>query len=271
MKTLILISVFLFFSSSLFSQEYDKISIPVSLGSASQSVLISSSFNVLSNPALMTTHKKFEAGISAGNHYFIKELKYGGAGAYYRIDSNNAIGAAIVFDGTSHLRQSSYCLGYSKKLLKDFSAGLTFIYLNTFEESIGNKNNLIAKAGIAFKPSRNIAMGFTVYNPPGAKFKNIRKEELPTFACGALKFIVSKQVEFFVEDKLSWTRTQNLKLALHYEPRPGLKFFLGIQNTSSVLSFGFSYTTKNIKLSYAMEYHQQLGFSAVSGIEFWKE
>jgi hypothetical protein len=266
MKSLALLFGFTFLIFQTEAQEYDKVPEPLSIASGEQTVLISTPCNALSNPALMAAAEKSSLGIAVLDHYFLRDLKSGSLGGFLKFGKTNAVGGCMLFEGTPNLRQNFITLGYAKQLTKNFTAGVSFIYINTFEQGVGNKNNMLAKAGLLFRPSKQITLGFTTYNPFSASLRNSLSEKIPSFVAAGLKYAVSSQVDILVEEKLSWSAPQSFKAAIHYKPKPGLAFYLGFQSSGSIFGYGFSYHLKKLKFSFGMQYHQRLGFSSGSGI-----
>ena len=265
--TICLLFFGLFFFHIAGAQQYDESFAVQGIAMAGQSAALGTSFNPIGNPALMPLNKRTSFGLSVYNKFFLANLKQGGFGMTHKLTKTDVIGVVMQFNGTPNLKQSNIALAYSKKINEKFNAGISFIYLNTFEQSLGSKNNFLAKAGIVFRPSSSFLIGATVYNPLAAKFSKFSNERIPTYISAGICYKVSRQVKVYSEYKLGLNEVRNLKLGLSYEPKPGFIFFAGYQNTNSPLSFGFTFKTKNLNINIATQYHQLLGFSPAIGMD----
>ena len=253
------------------AQEYDNPASAEAIASAGQSVVLPNAFSGIGNPALMPMMKKTSGGIAISNHYFLSELNFGGAGLVHRFTQTDAAGLVIQYDGTRNFRQTVVAAAYAKALHPRFNAGLSFQWLNMFQQGIGNYNHWLAKAGFSYQVDKRLLIGVSVYNPFTSKLVQLTGERIPThFSAGAC-YTVSPQVVFYAEDRMRLSGRHNLKLALHYSPVKNFTFMAGFQNANTPLSFGFRFKTKNILISIAAHYHQVLGLSPAMGLGYESE
>lgn len=253
------------------AQEYDSPLSTDAIASAGQSAVLPNAFSALGNPALMPQMKRTTAGISVSNRYFLTELKYGGAGLVQHLTKTDAVGVALQFDGTRNFKQTTLALAYSKALHPRFNAGISFQWLNTFQQGIGNSGHFLAKAGVSFQPDKKLLLGVTVFNPFTTRMVLLTNERIPTYFKAGLAYTVSPQVVFYVEDRMSLLAKHNLKLAIHYSPIKQLTVIAGFQNANTPLSFGCRIKTKNLLIWVAFQYHQVLGISPALGLGYETE
>jgi hypothetical protein len=261
--------VVLCWPQSLHAQFYDETYALQGIALGSQSVTLSNGFSAMGNPATISQAHKMEVSMSIINRFMLTDLQLMGCGFSYRFTKSDALGIVVQYDGTMNLNQKNMALGYSKKINERFSAGLTLIYLNTFERTIGSRNNVLAKAGASIQPIRDLRVGVSVYNPFAARLTKLTTERIPTIISSGICYTVSKQLKVYSEYKLGFNTLRNLKIGLCYSPKPAIEFFAGIQNTSMPLACGFSLHAKTINVNIAMQYHQVLGYSPAVGFEFY--
>ncbi len=247
------------------AQQYDESCSIQGISLSSQTSNLVSAFNASENAALMLEQSKSVIAISVLNKYALAGLKQGGLGYVRPIGKSSAVGITVQINGTQYLKQTSVVFSYSKKLNDKFGAGITFILLNSFEQTIGSRNNILGKVGIAYRPSKLILIGATIYNPTAVKLSSFTGERIPTYFSSGIRYKVSSQVYTYAEYRLGLTDLRNFKIGLSYEIKSGVLLNVGFQNTNSPISFGLSCKIKNIAFRFALQYHQVLGFSPAVG------
>jgi hypothetical protein len=117
------------------AQQYDETFAVHSIALGNQDAALNNSFNPIGNPAMMPENKKTSVGISVINRFFLINLKQGGLGFIHKFTKTDVFGIVLQFDGTVNLKQNNIALAYAKKINEKFNAGISIIYLNTFEQS----------------------------------------------------------------------------------------------------------------------------------------
>ncbi|MCX6188399.1 MAG: hypothetical protein NTW54_02115 [Bacteroidetes bacterium] len=252
-------------------QSYDESFAVQGVALGNQSVTMFNAFAPVGNPAMTTnslTPKSTSFGIMASNRFFLKNLKLGGFGIVHKFSKSDALGLVIQFDGTVNFRQNTIALAYSKKINEKFAVGISILYLNTFEQTIGSINNFLTKAGLIFRPSKQFLVGATVYNPFASKLTQYTHERIPTIISTGVCYSLSKQVNVYTEYKLGWNSLRVFKMGIAYAPQSNLVIYAGFQTSNAPLSFGISIKTKIININIASQYHQILGFSPALGFDY---
>ncbi len=256
-----------------YSQNYDApYSVPA-LALGGQQLFISDAFSASGNPALCAKYDeksttKFRLGIMAMNHYLINTLKQGGAGGNANINKTDAIGFNIQYEGTVNLKKNTFILAYSKRITNRLFLGVSFFYLNLFEQTIGNKNIITGKAGLYFQSTKKIAFGLTIFNPFATKLTQSTSERISSNMISGISYEVSKQLKCYLSYQLGLHEPNQLMFGLCYSSHPMLDWFLGCNSSNDLLSFGTTIKSKSIRIQLALNYQQRLGVSSAMGFEW---
>ncbi|MFI5221970.1 MAG: hypothetical protein ACHQK8_06580, partial [Bacteroidia bacterium] len=172
-------------------------------------------FAVFNNPAAFSGEKKLSGGIYSEQLFHETKLTRSCLAMVFPM---RFIHSAISIDHYGYSLFSQQKLGFSlsKKLVNNFSLGVTLGYFNTNISEQNPAGNFYGEFGVWYKPIRKIQFGLYVFNPTQNKYSSLSYDKMPTIARIGTTYEVSDKVDLLLETE------QTLNQQLFF--RGGIKY-----------------------------------------------
>ena len=174
--------------------------------------------------------------------------------------SSGTFGLSVNYFGFEQYNETKVGLAYGRKLMDKLSIGVQFDVLNTRIPEYGSKNLLTFEIGLQSELSKQLTLGFHLFNP--VKLEIAEDEFLPSVIQAGITYTPSKKVLVNLELEKDIDYPFTVKLGIEYEMVDNFFLRLGANTEPTNFSFGLGYQLKNrLRLDFASIYHQELGFT----------
>lgn len=171
--------------------------------------------------------------------------------------------------GDNLYRETKIGLGYGMKLSEKVNLG---IRLNYHSLNLGNNygaaRNLTFEIGFLAKPTKNIQIGFHLFNPSQTKLNDYQSEEIPVVMNLGMTYKFSEKVKANIEVEKDIDLPFSLKIGLEYFPLENLFIRAGIVTNPSMPTIGFGIVKGNFKLDFSSAFHPSLGITPSLGLRY---
>jgi len=162
-------------------------------------------------------------------------------------------------------RTNTFSVSFSKKIFKRFFVGATVNYKNLSIKNYGNDGTLIFNLGIIATLSKQVNMGFAVYNISRSSFGDEGNQLPSVFNLGFFyKIISSLNLNFAVQKEIEMNAS--LRLGIDYKIIKYLNLRIGAMTEPSSFSAGVGINYSIFQIDYAVFNNQDLGFTHQFGI-----
>jgi len=222
--------------------------------------------SIFANQAGLAFLKRASATTASERRFNLSDLSSFVAGLAIPTRSGT-FGLGVHYFGFSAFNEQKIGLAYARKLLKTFSIGVQFDYLNTKIAEYGNKGVFTFELGLLMRISKNIRLATHLFNP--ARTKLNEGENLPTVFSFGGAYRPSEKVVLVVELEKEISFSARVKAGIEYQVQERVYLRTGISTEPTQASFGLGFKIKDgLKIDVASSYHQVLGYSPSAGLSF---
>lgn len=250
---------FFYFTTLLVKSENN----PIGARSAAMghaSVSLSDAWSVYNNQAGLGFIRNSLAGISYENRFLSQEIGVK-SGAVILPIKTGTFGLSINSFGYSLYNENKYSLSFAKALGDKLAAGIAMDYLYTkIGDGYGNKGGVVGEFGLQTKPLNGLTIGFHVFNPTRTKLADYNNELIPTIIRLGADYHFSEKIILAIETQKDISQNAVFKVGVEYKPTKGFYLRGGIATQPTLTAFGFGFELNNLKIDFASNYHQTLGF-----------
>ena len=219
------------------------------------------------NPALLSNATSFYGALNYAQLFALADLRYANGMAGMPVKSF-ALGLGIEDFGNSLYRETKLALSASKLFYNNLlSIGISFQFYNISVQNYGNSSTIGLNLGIRYQilPALHVAGAIENFNQPRL---NGYGEEIPQRIQVGFQYKPLDQLAaHFKIQKDSWFSPEAL-LGIEYQIFNNLELYSGYSTLGTIPSFGVLLNIKKIEISYAMQYHFDLGPTHFAGIAF---
>jgi len=235
-------------------------------GMANASLTFADIHSIFANQAGLAFVKKTSAMAASERRFNLSHLSTFLAAVAVPTRSGT-FGLAVHYFGFDAFNEQKIGLAYARKLLKNFSIGLQFDYLNTKVAEYGSKGVLTFELGFLLRATKKIQLATHLFNPARTELAN--GENLPTTFSFGGSFRPSEKVVLVVEVEKDISFDARVKAGIEYQVVEEIFLRTGISTEPAQASFGLGFKIKNgLKIDVASSYHQVLGYSPSVGLSF---
>lgn len=177
---------------------------------------------------------------------------------------NGTIGGNIAIFGHPLFFESKIALAYGKSFGDRFAAGVQLNMLGIYQsEDFGNVSVLAVEGGLMAKPAENLTLGFHVFNPTGASFKQFINKKIPVILEMGLGYQITEKLLLITEVEKNFDNKAVVIAGAEYYFLQSVCARVGVSTFEySNYSFGFGFSQKGIRADMAFSEHKLLGYSA---------
>jgi hypothetical protein len=229
------------------------------LGKGSLCLTYSTLWSSFQNPALMSAHREFTAGLGCKNRFGIRELGYRSA-AVIIASGSVPLGLICNHSGFPEYRRIAAAIAAGMKLSGNISGGIRIDYCS--ESTTGeyrNEHTVSFEAGMLIAINNKCSLGISLFNPVPAQ---LRERPLGSVLRTGVGVRQTDQLWYGAELELSTDRPAEFMSGAEYRFRDTFLLRSGYRTGNSSFSFGAGYIIKNIKVDLGFATHRQLGVTS---------
>ncbi len=171
--------------------------------------------------------------------------------------------------GNEYFQINSAGIGYSMKLGENLTSGIKFNYHHiNAGEFYNSKSILSADIGFAANLTNELHIGFSLLNPTFSKVDDYANERIPTVLQFAAGYHFSPELSLQAGVKKDMLYPLSFLTGIQYSPNNKVCFRGGIGTNPSLASLGINVQINQLKLIFATQIHQILGWSPDFGIAY---
>ena len=235
-------------------------------GLANASVAFTDLNSIFNNQAGLANLKETGFLLAAEQRFLLADLSSFGAG-FAQPTRSGTFGLSVHYFGFESYNESKIGLAYGRKLMEKLSVGVQFDVLNTRISEYGSKTLFTFEVGLQAELIENLLVGIHIYNP--VRLEIIEDEFLPSVFRAGATYTASKKLMLHTELEKDFDFPFVFKAGIEYALAKELWLRLGVQTNPTALSFGLGYQfQKGLRIDFATNYHQDLGFTPSLGVGF---
>lgn len=244
-----------------------------SLGMAGSGVALAGDiWGTQNNQAGLAFIKSFQAGAFYESRFLVSGLGMKAFSAAMPTKPGT-FGLAVSSLGLGNLYSENKAgLAFAKSFGPKFSAAVQINYIYThIAENYGNASSACGEFGLMAEPVNNLKIGFHVFNPTRSRIGGNGTERLPTIMRLGGLYSFSDKVLVTVEAEKDIDYKPVIRGGLEYRPVKNFYLRAGAASNPGLMSFGFGFEMKKVRLDVASSFHSVLGFSPAVGLQYGLE
>jgi len=230
-------------------------------GLAGAAVSLKGFWAVHNNQAGMAEYNSLAFGISYENRFLIKELgtKYT---ALIVPVKQSVLGFSLSYFGFNLYNEKKVGLAFARKFGNRFSVGLQLDYIGVRIGNEYSKKDLFTfEAGIQADLSKEITLGFHIFNPPHIKLSDQYKERLPATVKFGITYSFSKKVISVIETEKSSGTDPRFRVGIEYNATKTISFRTGIAVNPFINCFGAGLRFGRFVVDIGSSYQSAIGIT----------
>ncbi len=237
-----------------------------SLGLSNANVTLQDIWSANNNQAGLAFVEQFGFGFSYENRFGLSELSIKNLNAAIPFKLGT-FGVTIQQFGYSDYSEYKFGIGYGLKVSKHISIGAQIDYLlvSISESQTQNKSGVTAEIGLLADLTKNLKMGFHMYNLPNTKLSGDYGEHIPMILKLGLNYNFSKKLLTIFEIQKNIDLNPEIKIGVEYHPIEQLFFRGGINaptssSTDVQFSAGIGIKLQQFTLDLAFNHQSYIGY-----------
>jgi hypothetical protein len=168
--------------------------------------------------------------------------------------------------GSKNFQEEKMGLGYARRFSEKISAGAQFDWLLVRVPDYGQKNILTFELGFNALISKDLELGFHLYNPVLANVSE--SENVPAVFVLGLIYTLNPKVKMSLEAEKNIISPLNLRMAFEYFPVQNVTLRMGYALEPSIWSFGLGYALEHFQIGIGTQGHPRLGILSAADLAF---
>lgn len=220
------------------------------------------------NQAALADISQIAVGISYESRFFTKSLGIQSF-AFVLPTKSGTFGINYTGFGDNLYRETKLGLGYGMKLSDKFNIGIRLNYHSLrLGNNYGKANNLTFEIGFVAKPTKNLEIGFHLFNPSAVKLNDYQNEIIPVIMNLGISYKFSDKLRTNVEIEKDIEHPYSLKIGLEYLPLEYLYIRAGITTNPTMPTIGFGVVKNQFKIDFSSSFHSSLGITPALGMTY---
>lgn len=189
----------------------------------------------------------------------VKELS-NAFGVYCEPTKFGSIGAGFSTYGFELYRETSFTIGFAKKISNNFSAGGSISYRNIAIKNYGNSGAIMLNAGAMFRINNEIGFGAAIQNLTQSSIGN-ESDMLPTIISAGFHLRFAEDLLFSAAVEKETRFKPSLRFGTEYTPIEYFSLRIGAANEPNTFSMGIGIHYNYFHFDYARSTNADLGNS----------
>lgn len=232
------------------------------------SVAVADEWSASNNQAGMAALQHPVAGLYYQNSYLMRELSSQAICVTYPT-GYGTFGTTMNYSGNSTLNTWKAGLAYARTFSGLVSAGLQLDLIGMhISEGLGSGLTGTFEAGLQFRISKSLTIGTHVFNPVCASFGNRHDNPVPVILRTGLWYSFSGKLNLSAEIMKSSFAPIEFHSGLEYEINRQVTARLGAATAPFRYTLGCGFRLDRFSLDVSASYHELLGFSPQSSLQY---
>lgn len=220
------------------------------------------------NQAALADVDQMAVGISYESRFLTKALGIQSF-AFALPTKSGTFGLNYTGFGDNLYRETKLGLGYGMKLSDKFNIGIRLNYHSLrLGNNYGNANSLTFEVGMVAKPTKNLEIGFHLFNPTAVKLNDYQNEVIPVIINLGVSYKFSDKLRTNVELEKDIEHPASFKVGLEYLPLEFLYIRAGFTTNPTMPTIGFGVIKKQLKIDFSTAFHPNLGITPALGMTY---
>lgn len=225
-------------------------------------------WSVRYNQGALADLTQVSAGISYESRFLIQEMGVQSFALGIPTKSG-AFGINYTGFGDNLYRESKIGLAYGMRLSKKFNLGIRLNYHTLrLGNNYGQADNLTFEIGILAKPTKDLQIGFHLFNPSQTKLNEYQNEIIPVIMNLGISYSFSDKLRTNLELEKDIDHPFSVKIGLEYKPTDFLYVRAGIATNPSMPTIGFGFVKNNFNIDFSSSFHPNLGITPALGMTY---
>ncbi|MFN3916890.1 MAG: hypothetical protein ACK4K0_04025 [Flavobacteriales bacterium] len=233
------------------------------------SLFMSDAFSFYNNQAGLVWVSAAEAGVFVENRFLVNELNRAGGVFVLPTEKSGVFGFGFSSFGYSLYSRSKVGFAYARQLGSNISGGVQLNYHRLrFGNNYGNKGVPSVDLGMQALLTKELAFAFQLINPTQSKITDAPEERIPTILRIGLGYRASEKTLITSEVEKDMFYPASVKAGIEYLAGERIFFRAGISSNPNRAAFGFGLLLKSVRIDFASQYHQVLGFTPTFNLSY---
>lgn len=220
------------------------------------------------NQAALADVSEMSAGISYESRFLTKSLGIQSF-AFALPTKNGTFGLNYTGFGDNLYRETKLGLGYGMKLSDKFNLGIRLNYHSLrLGNNYGKANSLTFEIGFVAKPTKNLEIGFHLFNPTSVKLNDYQNEIIPVVINMGISYKFSDKLRTNIELEKDIDSPYSVKVGFEYLPLDFLYIRAGITTNPNMPTIGFGIKKKQFNIDFSTGFHPNLGITPALGMTY---
>lgn len=232
------------------------------------STVLENAWSVLENPAGLAGFNHLSLNTSVEQRYLVTSIGYYAMAATCPVQKGT-LGLGTTYEGFRVYRKNRFSLAYGRPFTGAISGGISLDYFN---QSAGKESPTVHQVSFSFglgvNISNRLSMAFSTFNPFRLYFKNHDHSTLPSEFKLGLAYRPSTSLDFLAEVAKNLDYRTVFRLACEYRIQQLFFIRAGLQLVPFSYSLGAGFLVKKVTVNLATGYHQYLGFTPSTSLQY---
>ena len=221
------------------------------------------------NQAALADVSSISTGISYESRFLLKAMGIQSFAMAIPTKKSGTFGLNYTGFGDNLFRESKIGLGYGMKISDKFNIGIRLNYHSLqLGNNYGRANNLTFELGLLAKPTKNLQIGFHLFNPSQTKLNEYQQEIIPVIMNLGISYQFSDKLRTNLELEKDIEFPFSVKAGIEYLPTEHFYLRAGISTNPGVPSIGFGVVKKQFNLDFSASLHPALGITPSLGMTY---
>ncbi|MCB0516360.1 MAG: hypothetical protein R2798_03375 [Chitinophagales bacterium] len=257
----------LFFSTYLFAQPWTNVPDAETTALGYCTSIQTGAFSLMNNPAGMQHDSTLTVAIFGENKFLLEGVNTFAVAATLPVHFG-AFGLGVTQFGNTDYNQQRFSFGYAKKLLPNFSVGLSFDYVQFQITEAEGVNAFTAGVGLQYQPTDEIYVGMRLFNPFKIAFSDFTGDQAPAVIALGAAYSPSEKAKLLIEVEKTTDFDLTFKAGIAYRIIPALSLRVGYTDNPSHFTAGVGFYVGRFDFAIANDFHPVLGSSPQISIQY---
>lgn len=259
----------LVYALSANAQSYGNFAGARSAGLGNATVALSDVWSAHSNQAALTEIKKPRLGFSYAQRYQIQDLNHGFLSGVLPTAVGH-FGLAVRYFGFDLYNETKIGLSYARTFGSFLSAGIQGS-VEQHNVSEGNTSSAIyGEVSLLAKPTKQLQIGFHLYNPTRSSLQTETEERLPTIGRLGASYTFREEtlLTFEVEKQAEYKERYGLGVEMEFWKKTQLRAGMSLRKNNLTPTAGLGFRWQKIQIDAAWQSHPLLGSTLTYALSF---
>ena len=226
-------------------------------------VALSDFWSAMDNVAGLTNISSFDIGVAFSNNFALAELSSKTVAIASPLSKTNAIGLKYTHIGSSLYFEQMIALEFAQMIGQKISLGIELDYLNcgTSDVFYDEYHLFTFATAIRLYPSKNLVIGFYVFNPTSIAANNDYSQYVPAIMKLGTEYQITPDFAAYMEIEKNMLAKECVKTGVEYRFFKHFYARVGFASNPMIYSFGIGVEHNEWFFDFSSQVHTALGIS----------